>query len=556
MATTLVTCYYPLRSKYPSAQYIQWARTFLQLDASIVLFTEPALAPLFRSLKTEAKEKLCIVELPFDELDAWTLWKDQWIQQHELDPEKRIHSPELYAIWAQKAFFVKKAVDLNPFNTDFFFWCDIGAFREGSLNSVVQTSFPNSRFLPTDRILLSSVGPLWADDSLRGPDGIKGDFLHVNRIVGGLWGGGAAGCVRWLAAYRSMLERYFSSNAGASNAGDSNAGAIRRFAGKDQSVMLSAYLEDTTLANIVQCTDVGNEDIWFYLTRLCSSNTDVKYKYDLSYRPITSVSLMGGLGNQMFQIATAYAHAKRSGTRLQLLREKKEPDGRAMYWNSTLSRFSPYLVDSLPHLATAHERAPTVYSALPAETPNGLYLQGFWQSPKYFSEVREELRILYGGSQKVLATIRSKYNELLANRENVVVVHARRTDYLKNDWNKQFHGPLSVAYYTRAIAKMTETVRNPVFLLCSDDPLFWLEVIVHVDALQTSPFHILAGEDDVHTLALLSLFENFIIANSTFSWWAAWLAFAKHVYAPANWFGPAGPQQYEDIYDPSWIRID
>ena len=320
--------------------------------------------------------------------------------------------------------------------------------------------------------------------------------------------------------------------------------------------MLSTYLEDTTLANIVQCTDVGGGDIWFYLTRLCSAKKDVQYKCDLSYRPIIAVSVMGGLGNQMFQIAAAYAHAKRTGNRLQLLREKKWLDGRSTYWDSTLSRFSSYLVDSLPDLDTVREPLPTVYYALPAETKNGMYLEGYRQSPKYFSEVRDELRTLYAGSEKVLATIHAKYEELLANRKNVVVVHARRTDYLKNDWNKSIHGPLEVAYYTSAIAKMTEHVRNPVFLLCSDDPLFWLEVIPHVDALQTCPYHILVNENDVHTLALLSLFENFIIANSTFSWWAAWLAFTKHVYAPARWFGPGGPPLYEDIYDPSWIRID
>jgi hypothetical protein len=83
-----------------------------------------------------------------------------------------------------------------------------------------------------------------------------------------------------------------------------------------------------------------------------------------------------------------------------------------------------------------------------------------------------------------------------------------------------------------------------------------MEVIPHVPELQTNPFHILAGEDDVHTLVLLMHFKYFIIANSTFSWWAAWLSQAERVYAPAHWFGPKGPQQYEDIYDPSWIRID
>jgi hypothetical protein len=270
MACTLVTCYYPLKSKYPSEQYLRWASDFLKLDASIVLFTTPELAGLFKEIRSKAHPvndhySFHVVEQRFEDLDAWTLYKTEWIKHHALDPERDNHSPELYAIWAQKAFFVKRAIDLNPFGTNYFFWCDIGAFRNG-LDPVIQTSFPSVRHLPADRILMSSVGPSLPGDNDVRPDGIRGDFMHVNRIVGGLWGGGALGCIRWLHTYKDMLERYF---------------ATGRFAGKDQSVMLSAYLENRTSALIVKST-VPNIDIWFFLTHLCSNHV-VHYELDASY---------------------------------------------------------------------------------------------------------------------------------------------------------------------------------------------------------------------------------------------------------------------------------
>jgi hypothetical protein len=269
MACTLVTCYYPLKSKYPSEQYLRWASDFLKLDASIVLFTTPELAGLFKEIRSKAHPvndhySFHLVEQRFEDLDAW-VYKTQWIQHHGMDPERDNHSPELYAIWAQKAFFVKRAIDLNPFGTNYFLWCDIGAFRNG-LDPVIQTSFPSVRHLPADRILMSSVGPSLPGDNTVRSDGIRGDFMRVNRIVGGLWGGGSLGCIRWLHTYKDMLERYF---------------AAGRFAGKDQSVMLSAYLEDRTSALIVKST-VPNIDIWFFLTHLCS-NRAVQYELDASY---------------------------------------------------------------------------------------------------------------------------------------------------------------------------------------------------------------------------------------------------------------------------------
>lgn len=274
--------------------------------------------------------------------------------------------------------------------------------------------------------------------------------------------------------------------------------------------------------------------------------------------PCVSVRIMGGLGNQMFQIATAYAYAKRTGGRLQLLPNKRESDGRSMYWDSTLYRWVPYITNSLPQsMATWREIGPTVYTPIPELPSTGMLLEGFFQSSNYFgsSEIRSEIRKYMKPSPDQMDYIQTKYAELLKQRERVVVVHARRTDYLRNQSIIDFHGPLTIDYYQRAMERMSTYVESPIFLLCSDDDRFWTENMAVLPLLHTNKYHILSEENDVNTLALLQQFPNLIIANSTFSWWAAWLAEAHNVLAPARWFGPSGPQKYEDIYEYSWERM-
>lgn len=274
--------------------------------------------------------------------------------------------------------------------------------------------------------------------------------------------------------------------------------------------------------------------------------------------PCVSVSIMGGLGNQMFQIATAYAYAKRTGGRLQLLQNKRESDGRSMYWDSTLYRWTPYITNSIPQgMLRWDEVDSTVYTPIPELPPPGLYLQGYFQSSKYFgpTETCREIRERMKPSPEQIDYIQTKYADLLRQRDRVVVVHARRTDYLRDEWMVRFHGPLTIDYYQRAMERMAAHVQSPIFLLCSDDNRFWTENASALPLLHTNEHHRLSEETDVHTLALLQQFQHFIVANSTFSWWAAWLAEARHVIAPNRWFGPAGPQRYEDIYEDSWERM-
>jgi hypothetical protein len=517
----------------------------MKLEAPIVLFTSAEMVDILKTMRGD-RPLYCIVR-PFEQIDSWILYQDEWKAQHALDPEASIHSPELYAIWAAKPFFVNEAITVNPFQAEKFFWCDIGVFREGEPDIQILQNFPLASRLPTDRILLNSVLPLNDDDVVTRPDGIYGDFLRRDRIVGGLWGGDKHGCKRWLAAYESMLIRYFTAG---------------RFAGKDQSVMLSALLENPTLATVVRCNTAGNP--WFHLTRLLSNPT-IQFELDSSYivtrsEPPVSIQILGGLGNQMFQIAAAFAYARRHGGKFLLEEAKRHSDRRAIYWDSALYRFYHVLGDRIDEkpLAKMYDRASTVFTNIPPLPPQGLWIEGYFQTGLYFAEIRREMLYLMQPSASVLRHIHDTFSELLAEADRVVVVHCRRTDYCESDWNIRFHGPLSVEYYRTAMERMCSEIADPVFLLCGDDPLFWVNNMNELPALKTHKFHMMTNESDINTLALLQQFSHFIIANSSFSWWAANLASLHkkpRVIAPAQWFGPAGPTRYEDVYDPSWEKV-
>jgi desulfoferrodoxin (superoxide reductase-like protein) len=265
---TVVSGYYPIPSKYTAEKYIEWIILFFAIEAPIVFFTTATLEPHLRALRGD--RPIVFIVLEFEELDAWARYNQIWLLHHLVDPEKAYHSPQLYAIWAQKPFFVKRAIERNPFNTTLFFWADVGVFRFGlNLDDVTLRSFPSPTHLPEDRIIIHAVFPLEPGDDRVQPDGIIGDFSQKNRLMGGLWGGSASGCLRWLAAYEDMLMRYMLAG---------------RFAGKDQSIMISAYLTDRSLARVVHSTlpELPEEEQWFFLTYLLS-DLNVPYELDPTF---------------------------------------------------------------------------------------------------------------------------------------------------------------------------------------------------------------------------------------------------------------------------------
>ena len=268
---------------------------------------------------------------------------------------------------------------------------------------------------------------------------------------------------------------------------------------------------------------------------------------------IVSVNIMGGLGNQLFQIAAAYAYARKTGGTLQII-HKLENGNRPVYWETLLQKVKPYLVRSIPStLEQWTEKWCAMYADMGPLSSKGKYLNGYLHTAKYFynDTIKQEIKELFT-HDSLIEESRSRYASLLEQKDRVVVMHARRTDYLKA---AAIHGPLTGAYYREAVRRMMERVKNPIFLLCSDDQSFWNEIRDDITPVFENE-HILLEDNDIHTFVLLQQFQNFIMANSTFIWWCVWLSDAKNVMVPSKWFGPSGPTPYDDIFEASWERIE
>jgi len=260
---------------------------------------------------------------------------------------------------------------------------------------------------------------------------------------------------------------------------------------------------------------------------------------------IVSVEIVGGLGNQLFKIASAYGYAKRNNGNLQIVKIS-DCGIRPVYWDTILENIKPYLVESVPcNLEKYDESLSTMYNEIDPLTNEGKYLCGYFQSSKYFEEYKEDIKSLFI-NHKLLHFI-NKYDYLLKEKHRVVIIHSRQTDYISL---KEIHGPLTHEYYYEAILRMDKVVKDPIYVLCGDDMSFWSK-----EKLPLSSAIFLLDESDINTMMLLQQFHYFIMSNSTFIWWCVWLADSKHVIAPSKWFGPKGPYPYDDIYEKSWEKI-
>lgn len=248
----------------------------------------------------------------------------------------------------------------------------------------------------------------------------------------------------------------------------------------------------------------------------------------LGLRMIT-VNLQGGIGNTLFQ----YAYARSLGD-AQLF------DNCTQY-GCHLGRFNTKLpITTKPEGRWISERG-LPYDPHP-EVENPSVQNGYWQCEKYFSHITDILRQEFT-LKEAPSTTAKQYAEQILGSENSIAVHVRRGDYLT--WAKERHGVLPTYYYVEALSHFN----NACVYLFSDDQCCPLPV-------QFTPFirvSCLPHED----LWLMSLCKNAIIANSSFSWWGAWLGADKNggkVIAPKQWFAK-GNEDSRDIVPSRWTQL-
>jgi hypothetical protein len=178
-----------------------------------------------------------------------------------------------------------------------------------------------------------------------------------------------------------------------------------------------------------------------------------------------------------------------------------------------------------------------------------LYLSGFWQSWKYFTDIQETIQSDFSLKMDFsLACLKCK-QEII--KTNSVGIHFRRGDYVSNPITQKYHGVCSLEYYYQAAALIATKINDPFFYIFSDDPV-WVENNFHIEY----PHKIVRQLNDIEDFHLLSSCKHFIIANSSFSWWAAWLATnpEKIVISPNKWF-VSEPMNMDDLIPKKWYQI-
>jgi len=186
---------------------------------------------------------------------------------------------------------------------------------------------------------------------------------------------------------------------------------------------------------------------------------------------------------------------------------------------------------------------------------DGVYLKGYWQSEKYFSDIAESIRRefilktpLSGKSKELFEMIVSKQS---------VSIHIRRGDYVATRRTKQVHGTCGPDYYLRCVDYLKQLVKNAHFFVFSDDPE-WAGDNLKQLCPATFVDYNRAGRD-YEDLLLMSRCNHHIIANSTFSWWGAWLNPKKDkiVLAPKQWFDKKtqASVKIDDLFPPGWILL-
>ena len=190
------------------------------------------------------------------------------------------------------------------------------------------------------------------------------------------------------------------------------------------------------------------------------------------------------------------------------------------------------------------EKERTVYDA-DVFKKMSLYLDGYWQNEEYFSQIRAILLKELTPNQNLSINAQAHQEKIL--RTNSVSIHVRRGDYL----NHPEIGVLDIEYYKRAVSYIKEKIEFPVFYVFSNDVVWSKENFQFIDA----PIFIEDTKTEIDDLILMSQCQHNIVANSSFSWWAAWLNnnVDKNVIAPKKWMAenPKGHKWAPD----SWYEI-
>ena len=251
---------------------------------------------------------------------------------------------------------------------------------------------------------------------------------------------------------------------------------------------------------------------------------------------------LGQFGNQMFQYAATKGIASKLNTSFMI------PDHREIFDDGIGNRYTILLHDVFNLdgqrgiLQTQNyiqeENFCFEEKFFNISPSTNVCLWGFFQTEKYFKHIEKQIRKDFTFRDD----IKDECDDLIKQFTNPIALHIRRGDFI---WNNKNHPPLSLDYYKSAL-EFFDSDREVIIF--SDDTEWCKEQELFTD----DRFAVAEGGNQYYDMCLMTMCDDFIIANSTFSWWGAWLGNRGKVIAPKKWFGKTLGHDTKDLYCKGW----
>lgn len=254
---------------------------------------------------------------------------------------------------------------------------------------------------------------------------------------------------------------------------------------------------------------------------------------------------LGRLGNQMFQYAALCGIAANRGYNICIPQSQNKNEWTDHQLNSA---FKMTLLNQLNYQYIDIDRSTIVESGfsfdekLFNECPDWVNIQGFFQSEKYFKHIRDQLLIDFEFHDNIFEPAK----QVVSNWNKPIALHVRRTDYVTNP----NHTTLDLNYYKKSLDYFDDDCEIIIF---SDDP----EWCMKQKLFESDRFLVSETKDNYLDLCLMTLCSGHIIANSSFSWWGAWLSNNQKVIAPSGWFKGSNNEHLDtkDLIPENWMVI-
>ena len=242
---TVVTCYYRIKSKHSPEKYDQWLTTFLEnIECNLVIFTSPDLIQYLYDKRRKFPEKTRIYPVELADLEIAQKYCDFWDKQYDLDLQKHTgRTKECYILWNSKLWFLKKAIEENPFGSDAFIWNDIGCLRidNRTIIKYVSGHYPREENISRHAIDIVLLEPFHNKD--------QRVFINEVHFSGAQMGGHKDTILQFYDLFYQRFDQHIRSGF---------------FVGCDQQTISSVYMDNPTLFHCIS-PEKAWIDPWFFL---------------------------------------------------------------------------------------------------------------------------------------------------------------------------------------------------------------------------------------------------------------------------------------------------